>query len=86
MNCKNCYGAVAKMIEPKDAEVARLTQQLSDTQRQNAELMDALKALTSEHAAYYDCEYSKEPSGEAYQNASGLIAASKVSNESAGKP
>jgi chromosome segregation ATPase len=38
MECRKCYGAVAEMIEPKDDEIARLTQQLSDTQRQNAEL------------------------------------------------
>jgi hypothetical protein len=32
MECRKCYGAVAEMIEPKDDEIARLTQQLSDAQ------------------------------------------------------
>lgn len=42
MECRNCYGAVAKMIEPKDAEITRLTQQLYATKEYAERLREAL--------------------------------------------
>lgn len=42
MECRNCYGAVAKMIEPKDAEIARLTQQLAAAKEYAERLREAL--------------------------------------------
>lgn len=45
MECRNCYGAVAKMIEPKDAEIARLTQQLAAANGKVEMLRGALTGL-----------------------------------------